>query len=379
MHRFCPIARPSRSTYAAVSRRDSRVIRRSPRLNGLGKYSSLTARATRMAPPNPPACWHLHPWPGEWSARRAGLRSAEWRGLALVPVASIRASVPCALVVGRKKRIVSGHDRPRVNAAARLAESGLLDHASSSSMRSVAAMATNQKSRRQRRVHHADRLTPRPDARRGLATTQRKVTFMRTEPSDRTRGAKNSPSARRTGSTPTWRLMSTTGPAGSWGADRIVEIPERPGEFDVPALDLIKPCDRHRGAPLPIVGQRERRLMWRAPGRGDRRAQRVKQFGTGRLLRPAAPGSAPRFQTALSRARALPAPAAGWTRRAASSARRRCQTRDQRTAAHRCRRPRTLRHQAHVAARTRPVPERHLGRALLPPVPPRPRRISTTC
>jgi hypothetical protein len=44
------IARPNRSPF-----RGRFIVRQSPSLNGFGKYSSLTARATRMVPPNPPS------------------------------------------------------------------------------------------------------------------------------------------------------------------------------------------------------------------------------------------------------------------------------------------------------------------------------------
>jgi hypothetical protein len=67
------------STLAGVSRIGCAGSSAVPRLDASGKYSSLTARATRMAPPNPPARWRLPSWPGESSARRAGLRPTEWR------------------------------------------------------------------------------------------------------------------------------------------------------------------------------------------------------------------------------------------------------------------------------------------------------------
>ena len=138
--------------------------------------------------------------------------------------------MPCALVVGRKKRIVSGHDRPRVNAAARLAESGLLDHASEQQHEIRGRNGNRTRShRRQRRVHHADRLTPRPDARRrpgrrarknsrACAPSRRTVRVER-----RTRPAHGGPDRHRPGG-----LCPRRAPRRKLGADRIVEIPERP-------------------------------------------------------------------------------------------------------------------------------------------------------
>ena len=89
-----------------------------------GKYSSLASSGTRMASPDPPACWRL---PRSRGRRLPGERVQDrlsGEGLALVLVAWSRQSTPALGARWVKKRIVSVHDRPRVNAAAQSPRSG---------------------------------------------------------------------------------------------------------------------------------------------------------------------------------------------------------------------------------------------------------------
>ena len=83
-----------------------------------------------MASPNPPAGWRLPRTRESRPPRERAQDRLSGEGLALVLVAWSRQSTRAlGASWGKKKRIVSLEDRLRANAAARLAEGGLLDHA----------------------------------------------------------------------------------------------------------------------------------------------------------------------------------------------------------------------------------------------------------